>query len=196
MLKDLIKKNRSYRRFYQNEPVSLDTLKELVDLARLSPCEANFQELKFILCNDRKKNEDIFKCLKWAGYLKEWGGPQEGERPAAYIVILQDTAIAAKATVNHGIASQSIALGAAEKGLGVCILQSIDKDAMRALFSIAPQFEIKFVIALGTPKETVIIDDIGVDENIKYYRDKDGNHHVPKRKLNDIIVAVYGADAR
>ena len=81
MLRDLVIKNRSYRRFYQDVPVSLETLRELVDLARLSPSGRNAQPLRYILCNEPEKNALIFKHLAWAGSLKDWPGPVEGERP-------------------------------------------------------------------------------------------------------------------
>ena len=192
MLDELIKKNRSYRRFYQNERVSIDTLKELVNLARLSPVEANFQELKYILSNDPEKNNAIFSCLKWAGFLKDWDGPADGERPAAYIIIVRDTAIKEKTGIGHGIAAQSILLGATEKGLGGCMLLSIDKTALRQTLALDDQFEILLVIALGKPCEEIIIDEIDKGESTKYWRDEKSRHHVPKRKLDDIIVETHG----
>ena len=192
MLNELTRKNRSYRRFYQSEYVSVETLRELVNLARLSPTEANFQELKYILSNDPEKNDAIFSCLKWAGFLKDWDGPAEGERPAAYIIIVKDTAIMQRTGIDHGIAAQSILLGATEKGLGGCMLQSVDKDTLREAFTIDPQFEILLVIALGRPSEEIIIDEIDNGESTKYWRDEKGRHHVPKRKLDDIIIETHG----
>jgi nitroreductase len=192
MFNELIKRNRSYRRFHQNERISIDTLKELVNLARLSPTEANFQELKYILSNDADKNSAVFSCLKWAGFLTEWDGPAEGERPAAYIIILKDTTIMQRTGLDHGIAAQSILLGATEKGLGGCMLQSIDKDTLREVFDIDHTFEILLVIALGKPCEEILIDEIDKGESTKYWRDEKGRHHVPKRKLDDIIVETHG----
>ena len=192
MIKDLIRRNRSYRRFYQNEYVSIDNLRELVDLARLSPIEANFQELKYLLINAPDKNEIIFSCLAWAGFLKDWPGPKEGERPAAYIVILKDTTVMKRTGIGHGIAAQSILLGAVEKGLGGCILQSVDRDKLREQLNIDAAYEILLVIALGKPLEEVIIDEIDNGESTNYWRDEDNRHHVPKRKLNDIIVETQG----
>lgn len=192
MLKDLIRRSRSYRRFHQSEYVSIEALRELVDLARLSPIEANFQELKYILLNNPEKNEAVFSCLAWAGFLKDWAGPKEGERPAAYIVILKDTTVMKRTGIGHGIAAQSILLGATEKGLGGCMLQSVDKDKLREQLNIDNTFEILLVIALGKPLEKVIIDEIDNGESAKYWRDEDNRHHVPKRKLKDIIVETYG----
>ena len=112
MIAALIEKNRSCRRYYQDHAVSLDTLKALVDLARLSASGANRQPLKYIISNNAKKNNAIFACLTWAAYLKDWSGPAEGERPAAYIVVLNDKRISEDAGCDHGIAAQSMLLGA------------------------------------------------------------------------------------
>jgi hypothetical protein len=124
--------------------------------------------------------------------LTDWGGPAEGERPAAYIVILNDTTIAKVPGVDYGIAAQSIMLGAAERGLGGCMIGSIEKDALRKVLDIPDQFEIVLVLALGKPAEKVVIEDVGPDGNIRYYRDDQDVHHVPKRTLEELIVAVHG----
>jgi len=168
--------------------VSVETLRELVDLARLSASGANKQPLKYILANEADRNAAIFQTLGWAGYLKEWPGPEEGERPAAYIVILGDTGIRSDFGVDPGIAAQSIMLGATEKGLGGCILHSIKRDALRKALDIDERYQIELVLALGKPKEKVVIDPVGPDGDIKYWRDADGVHHVPKRALDEIVV--------
>ena len=192
ILKDLILKNRSYRRFHQDVPVTLDTLRALVDLARLSASGANLQPLKYVLSCDPATNARIFPHTRWAGYIKDWGGPQEGERPAAYVVILGDTDIAKNSGCDHGIAAQSIMLGATEQGLGGCMIGSIDRDGLRQTLNIPQRYEILLILALGQPKETVVIEDLGPDGSIKYYRDAQAVHHVPKRSLADLLVAQYG----
>ena len=190
MLLGLVTKNRSYRRFKQEEPVSLEILKELVNLARLSASGANRQPLKYFLSVTAEKNRAVFSCLAWAGYLKEWSGPKEGERPAAYIVILGDKSISDSFFCDHGIASQSILLGAVEKGLGGCILANIQRDKLRAELEIPESMDILLVIALGAPAEKVVLKDVGPSGDIKYYRDEQSVHHVPKRKLQDLIIGA------
>ena len=189
MLRDLIVKNRSYRRFHQEAAIGRETLMELVDLARLSASAANLQPLKYILSCEDGKNSVIFSHLAWAAYLEDWAGPAEGERPSAYIIILGDTEISPSVNWDHGIAAQSILIGAVEKGLGGCIIASIQRDQLREALHIAHRYDILLVIALGKPKETVVIDTVGADGNIKYWRDKRSVHHVPKRTLNEIIIA-------
>jgi len=187
-LKELVLKNRSYRRFYQEVPIEQELLRQLVDLARLSASGANRQPLKYALSCDPEKNAVIFSMLGWAAYLKDWPGPTEGERPVAYIIILGDKKIKESFGPDHGIAAQSILLGATELGLGGCIIARIRKEKLRAALHIPDQYEVLLVLALGKPKETVKIEAVEPDGNIKYWRDKQGTHHVPKRSLEEIIL--------
>ncbi|MBL7209244.1 MAG: nitroreductase family protein [Dehalococcoidia bacterium] len=189
MIKDLIPKNRSYRRFHQEIATELETLRELVDLARLSASALNLQPLKYMLSCEPKKNALIFEHLAWAGYLKDWPGPSEGERPSAYIIILGDTEISQNFGVDHGIAAQTILLGATDKGLGGCMLASINRQELSKALDIAPRYQILLVVALGKPKEKVVIETVGPNGDVKYWHDSEGAHHVPKRQLDDIIIA-------
>ena len=185
---DLVKENRSRRRFYQDVSIAYETLRELVDLARLTSSARNMQPLKYILSNQQEKNASIFSCLSWALDLKGWGGPAEGERPSAYIIILGDTDVSKTFGCDYGIAAQTIMLGAVDKGLGGCILASIKRDRLRELLAIPERYEILLALALGKPKEQVIVEPVGKSGDVKYWRDSLGVHHVPKRSLDDIII--------
>lgn len=191
MIEDLIRKNRSCRRFFQQQSLSVETLKDLINLARLSPSAANRQPLAYILSNDPGTNEAIFPCLGWAAYLKDWSGPEPGEQPAAYIVILGDTRITGQFFSDDGIAAHSILLGAREQGLAGCMIASVKKKALARALSIAAHYEILLVVALGKPKESAVIESVGDDGDIRYWRDEQGSHHVPKRALNTVILDVY-----
>ena len=192
MIADLIRKNRSYRRFYQDHALNMETLTDLVDLARLSASAANLQPLRYILSADSQKNSQIFSCLGWAAYLKDWKGPEEGERPSGYIIVLSDSEKANDFVgYDCGIASQSILLGAREKELAGCMIASINRQQLRSLLNIDARFKILLVIAIGKPKEEVVIESVGSDDNIRYWRDETGVHHVPKRNLKDIIIDSY-----
>ena len=188
MFRDLVLANRSYRRFHESESIDEATLKSLVDLARCTPSAANLQSLKYILSYTPARNATVFATLGWAGYLTDWPGPGQGERPSAYIVILGDTRISKNFFCDHGIAAQTILLGATEKGYGGCMFGSIDRDRLRVVLSIEEHFEILLVIALGKPIEKVALEGVGPDGSIKYYRDEAGVHHVPKRALDEVIL--------
>ncbi len=188
MLKELVLKNRSYRRFHEEVRIERGTLRQLVELARLSSSGANLQSLKYLLSTEPEKNARIFATLGWAGYLKEWDGPVEGERPSAYIVMLFDSAIAKTCFWDHGIAAQSIMLGAVEQGLGGCMFGNVNRDELRPVLELDARYEILMVLALGKPKEEVRLVPLPSDGDIRYYRDADGVHHVPKRSLEEIIL--------
>lgn len=187
MLKSLVLKNRSYRRFKESHSISRETLLELVDLARLTPSARNHQPLKYFISWTPEMNNKIFSCLGWAGYLEDWKGPAKGEKPSAYIVVLGDTRITREYWCDHGIASQTILLGAVEKGLGGCMIGTIDREKLGEITGIEEGLEILLVLALGKPAEKVFLEDVGKDKDIKYWRDNEGAHHVPKRKLEDIL---------
>jgi len=188
-LADLIRKNRSYRRFRQDRPLERGVLRDLVELARCSASAANLQPLKYVLSCTPETNDLIFPHLAWAGYLKDWQGPEEGERPSAYIVIVGDTEVAKHFGCDYGIAAQSILLGAAEKGLGGCMIGAIQKDGLREAIHLQDRYEILLVLALGEPKEDVVIERV-VEGNIKYWRDEQDVHHVPKRSLEELILEL------
>ena len=188
MLKALVLKNRSYRRFYQDNKIKKEVLLDLIDLARLSASAKNSQALKYYISTEKDLNKEIFSSLAWAGFLKDWAGPKEGEQPSAYIVITLDKDIISNNYCDHGIAAQSILLGAVEKELGGCIIAAINKKSLIETLNIPENLEILLVLALGKPKEDINIYEIEPNEDTKYWRNEKGIHNVPKRKLNDIIV--------
>jgi len=186
-LRNLIEKTRTFRRFEGTHEITADTLASLVDLARLSASGANRQPLKYILVTDQAQREALYPCLAWAGYLITWEGPDPGERPTAYIVILGDKEISESFGIDHGIAAQSIMLGATEASLGGCIIASIKKERLRTVLDIPKQYEILLVLALGKPVEKVVLETIS-NNDVKYWRDDKSVHHVPKRTLDEIIL--------
>ena len=187
-IKDLVYKNRSYRRFQQDHRILPETLRELIDLGRMSACGANKQPLKYILSASPAQNALIFPHLYWAKNLPDWKGPAEGERPSAYVVIVGDKTISEAFGQDYGIAAQSIMLGAVERGLGGCMIANIDKPGLRAALKLDDRYELLLVLALGKPKETVVVNELDPTGNSNYWRDKQQVHHVPKRRLDDVII--------
>lgn len=189
MFKDLVLKNRSYRRFYENQKVPMSLLVELAALGRMVPSTANLQAIKFMLINAPEENEKVFRTLSWAGMLTDWPGPEKGERPSAYIILLGDLSLGQNKQTDDGIIAQTMLLGAVEKGLGGCMLGNIQREQLATLLNIdRSKFSIDYVIALGHPKETVVLEEMNSLQGHRYYREADGTHHVPKRALSDLIV--------
>ncbi len=185
--RELVLETRSCRRFDESAAIERKVLEDLVDLARLSPSGSNRQPLKYLLFSTPGECHRVFPALAWAAYLKDWGGPAEGERPTGYIVILGDKLVAEGFGVDHGIAARTILLGATEAGLAGCIIASVKHAQLRNEFSIPEQYEILLVLALGKKAENIEIDEVKNDD-IRYWRDEEGRHHVPKRALDDLIL--------
>jgi nitroreductase len=189
-VEELLFRNRSFRRFSQDPRIDQDTLRDLVDLARLCPSAANRQPLKYLLSCDPGRNATIFAHLRWAAALKDWAGPAENERPTGYIVILGDTRITNNFYCDHGIVAQSILLAAVEQGFGGCMIASIDRDSLSRKLNLPTYFEILLVLALGKPNETVVLEEGKSPEPEPYWRDGEGRHHVPKRSLDELLLRL------
>jgi len=190
MLRDLLLRNRSFRRFRQ-QPLDEKTLVELIELTRLCPSAANRQPLKYLLAWRPEQNAKIFPHLRWAAALAPWPGPAEGERPAGYIVILGDNRIWRRWDWDAGIVAQTMLLGAAERGLGGCMIASIDQPGLRAALNLPGHLEALLVVALGQPSEKVVLEDGSPDQR-PYWRDADDVHHVPKRALAEVRIELPG----
>lgn len=185
-----ISETRTYRRFKKNRPIESKVLQDLIELARLGGSARNCQPLQYLIINSDKLCANVFPHLGWAGYLPDWKGPGEDERPAAYILCYINNnwlkGPTREAYFDLGIASQNILLGATELGLGGCRIASFSKQ-LSTMFSFAEHLELCLVIALGEPIETVVLEECKGD-NIKYWRDAEKVHHVPKRLLADVLL--------
>lgn len=188
MIRKLVYKNRSYRKFKTGEHISTETLEQLADLARVTPSSKNIQPLKYLLLNQKADTDFVFERLKWAWYLKNWQGPSEDERPSAYVVVLLDKQLNENALIDVGIASQTILLGAVEKGYGGCIIRTVNRYEIQKRFELPTHLEIMLVIALGKPAQEVKLTEIEEAGKIEYFEDEKGVHYVPKRKLDEIII--------
>jgi nitroreductase len=186
---ELLKHNRSYRRFDEKQRLTTEQLKGWVDLTRYCASGSNIQPLKFFTSVDEATNALIFSTLSWAGALKDWNGPVVGERPAGYIIILGDKEISKNFGVDHGIAAQSILLAATADGYGGCMLASIKREALQSHLQLDERYEILLVLALGKPVEIVKLTEIPDNGSTKYWRDDEGIHYVPKRALEGILIA-------
>lgn len=191
MLKKLVKKNRSYRRFQEDVRIPGKDLEELIDLARYSASSCNLQPLRYYYLNTPQVHSHIFPSTKWAGYLKNWKKPKKGERPPAYIIILYDTEVKMSEKslwCDIGLAGQNILLGAVEKGYRGCLLGNFKREELNKKLKINHRFYPMLLIALGKPAEKVVLKEVSVGDDITYYRDKNDIHTVPKYRLEDILI--------
>lgn len=185
---ELIKERRTIRKFTQKK-IGREVLEKLIDCARLAPSGSNLQPLKYVIVDDETQTDRLFEHVAWAGYITPAGNPGDNEHPTAYIIILNDTEIRKSGyELDAGAAAQNIFLAALEEGIGTCWMGAINRDEIRKLFNIPEKYIINTLIALGYPAESPVSEEeCGA---IKYYKDEKGVLHVPKRKLEDIILKL------
>lgn len=188
-LKETLKKTRSYRRFDQSYSIYTNELKNLVDLTRYTASARNAQVLKYIAVNSPDMCASIFPHIQWAGFLTDWDGPSEGERPTAYMLMMHDKTVANQYFCDDGIALQTLMLGATEMDFGGCIIGAFNKPKIAELFNLPETLAPLYLLALGKPIEEVVLEEIKEGDS-KYWRSPDGVHHVPKRTINDILLAI------
>ncbi len=186
MFSDLVVKARTVRRFVECESIGQERLTEWIDLARQTPSAGNLQPLRYRIVSSEQELETIYPLVAWAGYMSEWAGPEKGERPNAFIIILSD-AEKSSPDIDLGIAAQTIQLAAASEGYGCCMMGAIKRDDIHSALSLPASLSIRLALALGRPAEEVVLEEIK-DNNVKYWRDGSGVHHVPKRTLAEVLI--------
>lgn len=193
----LVRRARTCRRFDESMRVPREFLLELVELAHLAPCGANAQRLRFHVVSDAEECSSLFEKLTWAGALKDWSGPVEGERPTGYIAILAERPAPGKPAApiieaDAGIAAQTMMLAArsATPEVAACMFKAFPPRAIDVMGLDGDKYEVKLIMVFGVPAETQVIDaiDSNPDGSINYWRDEARVHHVPKRPLADVLV--------
>lgn len=189
----LVEAARTCRRFVEDKPLTMTDLDWLVECARLVPSARNAQVLRFILVTQGPVCAELFRLTRWAGALKDWGGPHSGERPTAFIAVLAPSQGSNLAHYDAGIACQTIQLAATTRGWGCCIIYSVDRAAAAPLLQVPEGMELSLVLGLGVAKEERVIAKLPESGSFNYWRDETGIHYVPKRALAELVVGRFGA---
>lgn len=188
---ELVRKNRSYRGYNENRPVTREELTRLVECARLCPSSVNAQPLKYRLVWQKEEVARLQEKTNWAKALTSITLPHPGMCPTAFIVICQDTGIDTslqRYQKDVGIVAQTMLLGAVEMGLGGCMIGNFNAGEVRQVLALPEAMAPLLVVAIGEPAETVVLTEVGPDGSVQYYRDENDVHYVPKRSLEDILI--------
>ena len=190
MLKDLVLAARTYRKYDQTYEVKEESLRALIDVARFSNSSTNSQALRYKIVCGQALVDRLFSITKWGMRYKDYSGPAQGERATGYIVICCDTTIraAASAGIDTGIVAELLVLAGWEAGLGSCMIGNFNREKCREILELPERFAPMLVIAFGKPADTIVLEEIDEGESTDYYRDENGVHHVPKRKLEDLLI--------
>jgi nitroreductase len=195
-----ILRRRSIRSFRQRK-IDIKFIKRMINAARLAPSAANIQPLEFFAITTKPLCMEMFKHLKWAGYIAPNANPGPDKRPVAYIIILINMKKVSRSVVKRdecdirfsftpelrdiGAAAENIMLFAESKGIASCWLGSINKHAIKKMLSIPHDMEVDSVIALGYPDASSRI--VKYKGSVRYYLDQKRNMCVPKRPLKQVM---------
>lgn len=187
-LAELLKADRTIRRFQEEKEIGKDVLERLVDLTRYCASGRNAQPLRYRIVVGKEDCNKVYPMLKWAGYYTDWDGPEPGERPVAYLIQCLDTELGKDVLCDDGLQLQAITLGARTLGIGCCIIKAFNAPGISETLSIEERYKPRYVLALGYPAETPVLTDIKADGDFKYYRRADSQHCVPKRGLAELLI--------
>lgn len=188
-LENLLEWRRTYRKFDENKLISKEDIDDILNSIKFASCANNRQYLRFISVENKAKVLEIFENTKWAASLpNNIGRPKEGERPVYFIAILSDEEKKLRFNgIDEGLVISNLTLLAAEKGIGSCIIGSVNDKKMREILNYENNYSCDLVVAFGYPKVKSSIKEINAGEDQAYYLDEDGNYIVPKYKIKDLV---------
>ncbi|MFR9277325.1 nitroreductase family protein [Peptoniphilus senegalensis] len=188
-LENLLEWRRTYRKFDENKLISKEDIEDILNSIKFASCANNRQYLRFISVENKAKVLEIFENTKWAASLpNNIGRPKEGERPVYFIAILSDEEKKLRFNgIDEGLVISNLTLLAAEKGIGSCIIGSVNDKKMREILNYENNYSCDLVVAFGYPKVKSTIKEINAGEDQAYYLDEDGNYIVPKYKIKDLV---------
>ena len=191
MLKELVLQNRSCRGFDRSRKVTREELLSFVDLARHSASAMNLQVLRYRLVTEEDEVARVQAQTMWGRALPELDLPFPGQGASAFIVMGIDKTLAKNENafgVDVGISAQTMALAATEAGLSALMIESFNHAGVARELSLPETFSPFFVMAFGKSAERAVVEDMPKGGSHKYYRDAEGVHHVPKRRLCDVVI--------
>lgn len=185
-LDSLLLKNRSCRGYDHSVRVGEDVLRKIVAVNTKIPSARNQQALRFRLVAAEDEVSVVNQNIKLGGALPELHLPFPGTEPLSFIIVCSAIEPERYVYVDLGISLQSMLLKAVEIGLNGLIVCAFNaKEIAEALHLEMPPLA---VLAIGKSAERFKLVDMPSDGSVKYYRDADGVHCVPKRGVEEILI--------
>ena len=185
-LDSLLLKNRSCRGYDHSVRVGEDVLRKIVAVNTKIPSARNQQVLRYRLVTADDEVSAVNGSIRLGGALPELHLPFKGTEPLSFIIVCSSIEAEKYVYVDLGISLQSMLLKAVEIGLNGIIICAFDGKAIAdALHLDSVPLA---VLAIGKSAERFRLVEMPADGSVKYYRDSDGVHCVPKRSLEEILL--------
>jgi nitroreductase len=183
-----IKGRRTIRRFSQ-QPVPADKIKQLIDAGRVASCGGNIQRLRYVVVQeDKELLGNVFDTTAWAGFVQPKRNPIPGETaPTAFLVLTCKPEDATSAAIDAGAAIENIQLMAYALGLGCCWIGAYKHERVDTLLDLNGMQSV-FLVAIGYPAESPIMEDITTEDSAQYYLDDNDVLHVPKYSVEALTL--------
>ena len=191
MIKDLVKKSRSYRGYDESRKITREELLELIDCARFAPSSVNRQPFQYLPVYEQSGLEKVQPLTGWARALPQMKLPHPGKCPTAFIIICQNKdwdPDLNRYIRDVGIVAQTMLLAAAEMDLGGIMIGNFSPERVSEALELPENIVPMLIVAFGKPDEKIVLTEVETGESLKYYRDEQDTHYVPKRKLKDIVL--------
>ena len=203
--------NRRTIRVFEDKKIPKEKLEKLVNAARMAPSASNLQPLEYLVVNNKKLCNQVFKNVTFGGGVEKLQTKEK--RPAAYILILANKKIRESGFEHDvGLAVENIVLSAWEEAIGACIMGAVNREGLAEILKVPSYYSpeagkvlakrgsyspkegkvlakrgsyfIDLVVALGYSAEKPKVVDA---ENVSYQRSKENILYVPKRPLSKIL---------
>jgi len=182
-LSDVIASRRSIRKF-RGEDISADTVRLLLDAARLAPSGSNLQPARFIVAQSPSAKEALGRCTPYKFIVKAsvifvccadlraittrdrrigelmMEGAFEGvdidmnDASTTNSPIMDEEAVKAYLSMNVAIATEHIVLKAVDLGLGSCWLGRFDRDKVREYLALDERIYPVVLLPVGHPDQS------------------------------------------
>ena len=132
-------------RSYLPDQIPQNTLRKVMEAARLAPSAANLQPWHFVVVTDSTKRKKLSEGRLFSGFLSE--------SPVVVVGCAKRWPLTRWHVVDTTIAMENIVLAAMGEGLGTCWIGDFDEQLVKKLLAIPGEFDVVALLALGYPRE-------------------------------------------
>ena len=146
-LKEIITKRRSVRA-YEDKPVPEESLRNILEAARLAPSARNNQSWKFVVVREDKRRQELTQAAD-----REF----VAEAPVVIAAVATDperimACEVPSYAVDLSIAVTHMILAAVDEGLGTCWLGAFSQQRVKEILKIPGKYRVVALLTLGFPR--------------------------------------------
>ena len=146
-LKEIIAKRRSIRA-YESKLVPEESLKNVLEAARLAPSARNNQSWKFVVVREEKRRQELARAADREFVAEAPVVIAAVATEPEYIMACEIPSYA----VDLSIAVTHMILAAVDEGLGTCWLGAFSQQRVKEILKIPGKYRVVALLTLGFPR--------------------------------------------